>query len=233
MEVPRAADQSLALQADVRVGTLSTMEQVSVVAALGRHDLICMMTRDTRDVGLLVVDIGLLTALVELQILGRVTSVPAKERVPTRTDAIVVSDMQDKWMADVARVEGEAGLAQKVPFAGFVCEHGSLGLRAVELTLDPGQYRSIRITMALSEEAKVGVLTFFLPAAAETVTLAGDGTLGARLRAHLTEAPAGMQAILTRFNHPLQRVLALCVGDVLAINPNCLTQMLLEVSEDA
>ena len=56
MEVPRAADQSLALQADVRAVTLSAMEQISVVAALGWHDLLSMMTRDARDVGLLVVD---------------------------------------------------------------------------------------------------------------------------------------------------------------------------------
>ena len=114
---------------------------------------------------------------------------------------------------------GKAGLVQDVPFAGFVREHGILDFRAVELTLDPEQNRSIRITMALGGQAKVGVLTFFVPAAAETVTLAGDGTLGARLRAHLMDAPAGMQAILTRFNHPLKRVLALRVGDVLAINP--------------
>ena len=106
---------ALALQADVRAVTQSTMEQINVVAALGRHDLLCMMTRDARDVGLLVVDIGLLTALVELQALGQVTSVPAKERAPTRTDAVVVSDMLDKWMADVARAADEAGLAQMEP----------------------------------------------------------------------------------------------------------------------
>ena len=58
-----------------------------------------------------------------------------------------------------------------------------------------------------------------MPAAAETVTLADDGTLGARLRALLMDAPARMQAILTQFKHPLKRVLALRVGDVLAINP--------------
>ncbi|WP_299751350.1 hypothetical protein [uncultured Boseongicola sp.] len=40
--------------------TQSTMEQINVVAALGRHGLPCTMTRDARDVGLLVVDIGLL-----------------------------------------------------------------------------------------------------------------------------------------------------------------------------
>ena len=44
---------------------------------------------------------------------------------------------------------GEAGLVQDVPFAGFVHEHGILDLRAVELTLDREQNRSIRVTMAL------------------------------------------------------------------------------------
>ena len=41
--------------------------------------------------------------------------------------------------------------------------------------------------MALGGAAKVGVPTLFVPSAAETVTLAGDGTLGALLRAHLMD----------------------------------------------
>jgi len=232
VEVPRAADQLLAMQADVQAVTISTMEHSGVIAALGRHDLICMMTRDASDVGLLVVDISLLTALVEIQTLGQVTSVPAKERVPTRTDAVVVSDMLDKWMADIVRVAAEAGLAQDVPFSGFVRERGIMDLRAVELTLDPGKYRSMRITMALGGDAKIGVVTFFVPAVGGATKASSDGTLGARLRPLLMDAPAGMQAILTRFNHPLERVLALRVGDVLPINPHCLTQMQLEVTQD-
>lgn len=230
VEVPRAADQLLAMQADVQAVTLSTMEHSAVVAALTRHDLICLISRDARDVGLLVVDIGLLTALVEIQTLGQVTSVPPKERVPTRTDAVVVSDMVDMWMADIARVAGEAGLGRDVPFSGFVREHGILDLRAVELTLDPGKYRSMRITMALGDDAKIGVMTFFVPATGGA-RAADEGTLGARLRPHLMDAEAGMQAILTRFEHPLGRVLALRAGDVLPIDPRCLTHMHLEVRE--
>lgn len=233
VEVPRASDQLLAMQSDVQAVTLSTMEHSAVVAALSRHDLICLMSRESRDVGLLVVDIGLLTALVEIQTLGKVTSVPAKERVPTRTDAVVISDMIDKWIADISRVAGEAGLAADVPFSGFVREHGILDLRAVELTLDPGQYRSMRITMALGDDAKIGVLTVFVPAAAAAWGGADGGTLGARLRPHLMDAPAGMQAILTRFQHPLKKVLALKVGDVLPIDPHCLTRLVLEVREGA
>lgn len=136
VEVPRVADQLLALQADVQAVTLSTMEQASVVADLGRHDMICMMTRDARDVGLLVVDFGLLTALVKIQTLGQVTSVPAKTSVPTRTDAVVVSDMLDKWMADVARLAGDAGLAQDVPFAGFVRDRIDVCSRTVPVDAD-------------------------------------------------------------------------------------------------
>ncbi len=231
VEVPRAADQLLAMQADVQAVTLSTMEHSAVVAALSRHDLICLISRNARDVGLLVVDIGLLTALVEIQTLGQVTSVPPKDRVPTRTDAVVVSDMVDKWMADIARVAGEAGLARDVPFSGFVREHGILDLRAVELTLDPGKYRSMRITMAFGDDAKVGVMTFFVPASGGARSLADEGTLGTRLRPHLMDAEAGMQAILTRFEHPLKQVLALRAGDVLPIDPRCLTHMHLEVRE--
>ena len=231
VEIPRAADQLLAMQADVQAVTLSTMGHSGVVAALGRHDLICLISRESRDVGLLVVDLGLLAALVEIQTLGQITSAPPKERVPTRTDAVVVSDMVDKWMSDVGRVAAETGLSGDVPFTDFVREHGVLDLRAVELTLDPGQYRSMRITMALGDDAKIGVMTFFVPAH----EAGGDvehGSLAARLRPHLMEAEASMDAVLTRIEQPLQKVLTLKVGDVLTLDPNCLRRLQLEVKED-
>ena len=140
VEVPRAADQLLAMQADVQAVTMSTLDQSGVVAALAEQDLICLMTRSASDAGLVVVDIGLLTALIEIQTLGQVTSVPPNLRTPTRTDAVVASDMLDKWMTDVCRAAEDAGLSGDVPFFGYAREHGVLGLRAVALTLDPGAY---------------------------------------------------------------------------------------------
>ncbi len=232
VEIPRAADQMLALQADVQAVTLSTLDNRGVVASLGAHDLICMITRASEDVGLLVVDIGLLTGLIEIQTLGQVTSVPAKERTPTRTDAVVVSDMPDRWMSDVCRAADETGLARDVPFHGYIREHGILGRRAVELTLDPGQYRSMRIAMVLGGEAKTGAVTFFVPVREGRAQVSGEDTLGARLRPHLMGAPAAMEAVLARINQPLERVLAFAVGDVLPIAPQALSEVQLEVNED-
>ncbi len=232
VEVPRAADQLLAVQADVQAVTVSKLDHAGVVAALGPHDLICLMTRDAVDVGLLVVDLGLLTALIEVQTLGKVTSAPLTERTPTRTDAVVVSDILDKWMTDVSRAADEAGLSADVPFHGYAREHGILGLRAVELTLDPGQYKSMRITISLGGDAKTGALTFFAPASRGGGPTAGEASLGIRLRPALMNAPAEMQAILARVQQPLSKVLGFKLGDVVPVDAKALTRIQLEVSQD-
>ncbi len=232
VELPRASDQLLALQTDVQTVTNDTMDHERVVECLEAQDLIFLIRRGEGDVGLLVVDPGLLAALIEVQTLGQVTAAVAKERLPTRTDAVVASDLLDKWLTDTGRAAEVAEIAQELPFYGYARQHGMLGLRAVELTLDPGEYQSLRVTMSLGGGAKTGALTFYLPAwAGISGRLPVTGSLGEELRSNIADAPAVMEAILARVDEPLERVLGFQEGDVISVPLERLYQISLEAGE--
>ena len=229
VELPRASDQLLALQTDVQAVTNDTMDHERVVECLEAQDLIFLIRRGEGDVGLLVVDPGLLAALIEVQTLGQVTAAAARERLPTRTDAVVASDLLDKWLTDTGRAAEVAEIAQELPFYGYARQHGMLGLRAVELTLDPGEYQSLRVTMSLGGGAKTGALTFYLPAwAGISGRLPVTGSLGEELRSNIADAPAVMEAILARVDEPLERVLGFQEGDVISVPLERLYQISLE-----
>ncbi len=231
VELPRSADQLLDLEVGVRSASFGTLDQAALVAALDENDLICRMTRAGSDTGLIIVDPPLLTALIEVQTLGKVTSSPANERPPTKTDATVVSDILDRWLSDAASAASAQGLASELLTNGYARVDGMLDLRAVELTLDRGQYRSLSVTMALGGDAKVGTLSFYAPASAASRDDEPGGTLGQQLRPHLLDAPVEMTAILARASRSLDEVMSLAVGDVFQVSAEQLQSVRLETCD--
>ncbi len=215
--LPRSADQLLGLQVGIQSVSFGILDQPGVVAALGDCDLICSMSRANSDPGLIVVDPSLLSGLIEAQTLGKVTGSPPKKRSPTRTDATVVSDVLDRWMTDASAAVSEQGLAHELLTDGYIRSDGLLDLRAVDLILDPGQYRSLVVKMALGGEGKVGTLSFFAPKSAVSGGDEPSGTLGRQLWAHLLDAPVELMAVLTRASRGLDEIMALKSGDVFPV----------------
>lgn len=230
VEFPRSADQLMALQADVQTVVFGRADHSAICDELTENDLICLMRRGADDVGLLTVDAALLAALIEVQTLGRVNSAPLKDRRPTRTDMVMVSDMLDRWMSDTSALSDEQGLARELLYHGFVRQVGILDLRAVRLSLDPGNYASMRITLALGGGARTGCLHFFVSTGARVGVQESKRTLGGKIRPHVLSANALMQVVLTRVEEPLERVLAFKTGDLVEIDPSSLANVRLEIS---
>ena len=86
--------------------------------------------------------------------------------------------------------------------------------------------------MGLGGEAKVGALTFFVPASGAGTQTKAVTSIGARLRPHILNAPAAMNAILARVNQPISKVMAFKKGDIVPIDAKALTRIQLEVRED-
>ena len=231
VELPRAADQLLELQVDIQLVNLDNLEKVGVLAALGENDLICPMSRAGSHTGIIVVDPSFLSALIEIQTLGKVTGAPANERPPTQTDVTVVSEILDRWLADMARAASELGIAEEMLTNGYTRDSGRLDLRAVELKLDPGEYRSLGVTMALGAEAKTGSLSFFAPRSSASEGNEIDATLGRQLRAHLLDAPVEMTAVLARAERSLTEVMSLSAGDIFPVLAEQLQSVRLEVDD--
>ena len=233
VEFPRTADQLLELQLEIQLVSFDMLDKAGVVAALGENDLICPMSRAGSHGGLIVVDPPFLSALIEVQTLGKVTSAPANERPPTHTDVTVASEILDRWLADIARAASEQGIAEEMLTNGYARDPGRLDLRAVALKLDPGQYRSLAVTMALGAEAKTGRLSFFAPRSAASDASEINGTLGSQLRAHLLDAPVEMTAVLSRVERSLDEIMSLSAGDIFPVLAEQLQSVRLEADDGA
>ena len=162
VQFPRGGDELLGLSLDVTAVSEQTLSQTEIIDLFGEHDLIYTLHRSGTGIGLAVVDAGLLAALIEVQTTGRVAATPTPERIPSRTDAVVASDIVDRWLRDLsdgAASGGGAGAAFQEAHRG----ERHLDPRAVALTLDPGQYSLFKVTMSLGNGARHGNLFLTLP----------------------------------------------------------------------
>jgi len=101
--MPRVADQAMAL--DVLVGEVKfgTSDKAAVLEHLADNDLVYLMEDDQETRAICVVTPGLLAALIEKQVSGRVSESEPPDRAATRTDGIVASDIIDRWISGAAR----------------------------------------------------------------------------------------------------------------------------------
>ncbi len=228
IEMPRSADKLLALEVAIQAVSQSVGASADVTDALNDSDLVCLMSSEDRPPGIIVADIGLISAGIEIQTLGKVTPAPPQERPATRLDIVILSDLIDKWMTDV-RVAAEAnGCAEVIPFYGYTRAPRQLSVRAVELMLEPIAYRSIRISLALGGAAKTGMLTLVVPESGQSVRQAVSGTVGQRLEPHILEAPLALDAVIDRFEMSLHDVLAFEPGQVIEVSRELIGKVRIE-----
>lgn len=222
VELPRGADRLLSLPVDVRSVSVAGADHGQVVAGLEEADLICPMSRGS-ELGLMVIDSELLAALTEIQMLGKVRTAEAKRRVPTNADLVLVSDLLDRWLHELTSAAEAGGLGDRWPVRGFTRAPGKMDGRAAELSLNPGSYRVLRVTMDLGDGARTGMLTWIVPRAGRRRPgPAAGANLGAQLRPHLLGTTVEIGVVLDRLRRPLEQVLAMRAGDLLEIAPEWL-----------
>ncbi|MDA8586744.1 FliM/FliN family flagellar motor switch protein [Rhodobacteraceae bacterium] len=224
--MPRVADQAMAL--DVMVGEVKfgTSSKSDVMADLGDNDLIYLMEDQRETRAICVVKPGLLAALIEKQVSGRVSEGAPPDRVATRTDGIVVADIVDRWTeaAQIAAVDD--GLDDVLPFVGFRRFDRVLNKRNTDLSLDPVDFRTLSIELSLEGGAKTGELCFAVPVVEPE--LLSPVTAKNRIHKHLAEIEAPMVAILTRVPVAMERVKKLAVDDVIDVPISALMNVQLE-----
>ena len=204
VEFPRTADRLLGLTVEIQSIEQLALQKGEVLALLTPSDLVYVL-KAACGAGIVLVDKGLLSALVEVQTTGRVTEVPPLVRAPTQTDAIVASDIVDGWIADL-----QGGAEAHQPFIGANREDRIIDPRAAGLLLDPVGYHSLRIVMSISGGAKTGVLQVIAPTLESASRSDGsDGDLAGALRSHLGEVRTSMRAVLGQVSVPLSDMLDL------------------------
>lgn len=184
---------------------------------------------------------GLLSSLIEMQAMGRISARPAPARRPTRTDGVISADFLNGCLAeiaaDLAAHEGFEGMAG-YRYASFVEDP-----RLLDLMLEDVTYRHIAVSLRAGPAGqRDGRLVLLLPGAAaaprrvslplaepETPAVAAAPDQGVLADAVRT-LPIELVGVLCRRSISLGELRALTAGDTITLPPDALTSATLETA---
>lgn len=233
MSPAKALRVSLAKAADRLFGlalTVSTVEQLrlsqtGIEAEMGADGLLILLDGPEGVRGAAKLDVQMLAALIEVQLLGQVRAAEAEARPVTPTDAAMTAPLIDALFEGFA-----ANLAELVEDHapghfrfGDRIEDG----RTLALALNAPEYELFRLTLDLGPGAKTGVLRLILPhrPAPGPTQKGGDADcLATKLEENTLNAPVILDAVLGRVRLPLNKVCDWAPGALVPLDPDSVTE---------
>lgn len=217
--VTRAADTALGMQITVDDVVLSSVEVDRVTGSVTDADCCIRLERAGRLVGLIGIDPQLRAAAIEIQTMGAVAKNHAPERPHTGTDVMMLQPLITALLAQLVAMpptDDLQGWADDV-------QHGVAfdSLRAAELALGDGGYRLMKIEVGLVADKRTGSIVIALPLQDEVAIASVDVTPVAgwdiKMQAAVAQAPATLQAVLTKLSLPLGAVNDMQVGQIIPV----------------
>lgn len=222
LAMARAARDAMGLDLEVRQMSVLRHSLAELLDLPPDRALIALLDGPASGLGLIMLSPPVMSALIEMQTLGRVSDHPAAARKPTRTDAAMVAGVIDRALAgleDALAEEADLVWAGGFRYASFLEDARPLGLLLEEET-----YRVMVAEVALAGGAKIGNVILALPADGRgerpaampgTPDEAAMHQFSAALGAQVMEADCTLQAVIARVTLPIRQVMALAVGDLL------------------
>lgn len=198
-----------------------------VLADLPEQGLICMVEGPDSSFGMVVLDSTVMAGMVEALTIGKVSSIPAPDRAPTRTDAAICADFIDRALEcfEVEAQEAALDIAPRV--SGYRYALPLMDPQIISLTLENVIYRTFRADVDLAGGAKQGVLTLILPFDAPATSdqdTAGAGSAQTIADVAMT-CQAELRAILHQVQLPVADVTNFEVGMVFPVPLQALGQV--------
>lgn len=233
----RTAQDMIGLPLSVKSIVQKDLSLTEMLDLLEDRALLAALEADDDAMGLIALGPTTLSALVEMQTLGRLGASETSPRRPTRTDAAMSADFIEKSLSSFsALLSGQPDGGQRFHYASFIEDARPLALmledvvyRVFEATvlLGAGPSREGRLLLALP--ATVTAAASVMPAAGQPMAapLQEEGTeaWAKDLRATIMDAAVSIEAVLCRLSLPLASVLSLSAGAVLPLSDNCLARV--------
>jgi len=234
VSLPRALGRGLSIAADALWGlglAVEASDDISLRAERVRDRmeddaLLILLENDAGPCGLAAFDRALVTGLIEVQTLGKVTRLPTDTRRYTPTDAAMMAPLLDAALPRFASMlagQPEMAHLQGYRFGALVEDAQTAGL-----ALDAARYHLTEFDVSLAQDTRRGRAHFLFPEPPEPAGDAPPPAAG-KHQAVLRLVPARMQAVLTRVHLPLHKAQALKAGDVLPISSQAVTSATLVV----
>jgi flagellar motor switch protein FliM len=236
MAFARASNASMALLADVGRMTSERRTPAELLELCPEHGLIAVLEGPAEGLGILVLSPPVLAGMIEVQMMGRVSSHPVMSRKPTRTDAAMVAGFIDRALEDLELALAEdADLvwAGGFRYASFLDDPRPLGL-----LLDDTPLRVLSAEVSLSNGAKSGPVLLALPAdgrgprpvrlAQQDPAAASEAAFAQALADQVMAAQSQLHAVLHRVTIPLSAVMGLKPGDLMPLPMAAIDRILVE-----
>ncbi|MFD1797322.1 FliM/FliN family flagellar motor switch protein [Paracoccus aurantiacus] len=219
LAVGRAAQKSCAMPVYPSRTYIETASLAELSERLPERALIMIVEDAQGLLGIVALCPEFLTAIIEMQSIGRVTRTPPRERRPTRTDASISAEFVNAMLAELsAETKGQGVEVTAYRFASFVDDP-----KPLELMLEDLAYRSMRVDLRLGHGGvRDASLLLFLPGG-ETDARRGRDEVGAGISRHaphvqqslasaVRRAPISLHVVLCRRRISLRELRALQPG---------------------
>ncbi|WP_102222805.1 FliM/FliN family flagellar motor switch protein [Acidimangrovimonas sediminis] len=249
--VGRAVRQAVARSVQAVPGLDLTVDGLSddrrtlaeLLELLPERALLAVVEGPVEGLGLVVLSQPVLTAIVEVQTMGRLAAEARPARKPTRTDAAMCAGLIDRVLAGLETLLSEAPdltWAGGFRYASFLDNPRPLGL-----LLEDIPFRLFRASVTLGG-SREGEILLALPAegrgpgparpagdgdeapGAEAAEAAAQAAFGAALSEAVMAAEAQLMGVLHRVRLPLGAVLGLKPGDLLPVPDTALDRIELQ-----
>ncbi|PZQ95675.1 MAG: flagellar switch protein FliM [Cereibacter sphaeroides] len=236
LALARAANDVIALPLEVARLSVSRLSLAELLELAPERALIAVLEGPGEGLGILALSPPVLSAMIEMQTMGRVTTIAPPARKPTRTDATMVAGLIDRAMADLEtglEYEGDLTWAGGFRYASFLDDPRPLGL-----LLEEDSYRVLLAEVRLAGGAKSGPVLLALPAegrgrlpspAPEALPPPVAAAMFTQaLSDQVMRTEADLAAVLHRVTVPLSAVMGLKSGDVVPLPMAALEQIVLQ-----
>ena len=211
----RVAELGLSLPLSLTEAEQADADRGALLSRITDGGLMVTLERDNGSPGLVVLDLQLLTALIEIQTLGQVFARVAQDRPVTRTDAAVAMPLIDGMLSGFdSLLQGETLGAE---LTGFHFGQWVRDKRTLAAQLPDGGYVLLHLSMTLGAGDRHGALTLALPRPEIAPQPARVRPKTAFVRDEVMEATARLDIILHRLEMTLDQVTGLAPGDVLTV----------------
>lgn len=214
----RAAAQLYELPLQVTEVQTEVLALDEVATACGAERLLALLDGPEGARGAVGLSRAMVAALIEVQVLGVVSTLEVGSRRLTPTDAAMVAPWLDAALERVDHaLEEDAAPGRDSGWMigyrfGAMAEEG----RALALALDAPRFRLLRLTVDVALGRRIGEVLLLLPEAAPGARPEpGDR---ARAAESLLQVPAELRVIAGRISLPLARAGALQPGDLLPLD---------------
>lgn len=224
--------------------TAATCSLAELREHLPDHALLAIIEGGIDRLGVIALSPGTVSALIEMQTLGRLTAAAPEARKPTRADAALAAEFIDGLLAGF---EGVAQTPDIAVLAGFRYASHLADPRPLDLMLEDRGFQTLRLDLRLGPAGeREGVIFLAVPLLPGAPRLAPppaaseDGTGKApqtppaaprkTLAAAMREAPVALSAVLCRRRITLAELRALVPGAMLSLPRQSLSEARLEAA---